>query len=252
MKKRIRISLLAGVLAVLMLLSSCADRFEYDKEINGYVRKGDGTVFYAASANYRAVEVDKKEQMGEIKKDGQDNVPLYAMSGMNDGWLADDTYNVYVAEGEHLPKLWEMEPNEIRIFQNDKVAFSLGVIDSANVIEKVVDAYRNGPSVSYADARCDFRINEANIKRDDLAFCSSAYEGLYYVLLFYRFEREIELTEEVEDVANFTPAYDCSYTFEEYQGVTYVRYSLGTDFLYDRATGLCYPVDGMMDSYFNN
>ena len=257
MKNRIRISLLAGVLAALMMLSSCAERFVYDKELNGYVRNDDGTVFYAASANYRAVEVDKEEKIGEIKRDGLDNVALYPISGADgksamdaDVWLADDKYNVYVAEGETLPKLWEMEADEIRIFQNNTVAFSLGTIDSVNVVEKVVDAYRNGMSVSYADSRCDFRI--VNVKRDDLAFCSQNYKGLYYVLLFYRFEQDILLTDEVEDPLNFTPAYDRSYTLEEYQGVTYVRYNLGTNFLYDRATGLCYPVDGLMDSYFNN
>ena len=250
MKKRIKIPLLAGTLALLMILSSCSDRFVYDKEKNGYIRQGDGTVFYAASANYRAVEVDKDEQMGEIQKDGQENVSLYPLVGMEDVCLADDKYNVYVAEGETLPKLWEMDPHEIRIFQNDKVAFSLGTIDSADVIDNVVNAYQNGMSISYADSRCNFRI--VNVERDDLAFCSQNYAGLYYVLLFYRFEKDILLTDEVEDPANFTPAYDRSYTFEEYQGVTYVRYNLGTNFLYDRTTGLCYPIDGMLDSYFNH
>ena len=164
--------------------------------------------------------------------------------------MADEAYHVYVAEGETLPKLWEMQVNEIRVFQSDKVSFSLGSIDSKDVIKQVIDTYQNGLKVSYADARCDFRI--VNLKRDDLAFSSQSHPGLYYVLLFYRFEEDILLTEEVEDPANFTPEYDRSYTLQEYQGVTYVRYNLGTNFLYDRATGFCYPVDGMMDSYFNS
>ena len=34
-------------------------------------------------------------------------------------------------------------------------------------------------------------------------------------------------------------------------GKTYARYDLGKNFLYDRATGLCYPMGDVVASHFN-
>ena len=82
--------------------------------------------------------------------------------------------------------------------------------------------------------------------------------GAYQVLFMDRVpdhaacDESVELTQEVESFDGFTPAYDFPYSLEEAGGKTYARYDLGKTFLYDRATGLCYPMGDVIESYFNS
>lgn len=258
MKRTFFKSLLACLLVLASLLCACGDRdaLVYEKERNAYVREGDGAVFFAAPQNYRAVKIDKSEQIGEIEQTEGDDLPLYAIydyaekNGMDPAiWMADAEYRVYVAEGTTLPKLWDMQPAKAQIVENATISYSVGTVDQPETVQKLLSCYRDGFSVAYTDARCTFRLNDA--ERNELAFDSKTYGGLYYVLQIYRFEESIEMTEEVTDPAGFTPAYEFDYAYETHNGRTYVRYDLGKSFLYDRATGLCYPIGGLLDSYFD-
>ncbi len=258
MKRRLLRSLLAVLLLLATLLGACGSRdaLVYEKERNVYVRKGDGAVFFAVSQNYRAVKIDKSQQLGEIEQNDGDDLPLYAIYDYAEQnemdpavWMADAEYRVYAAEGTVLPKLWDMQPTKVEIVENAELSYSVGTVEKTETVQKLLSCYRDGTAFAYTDARCTFRLNEA--ERNELAFDSATCGGLYYILQLYRFENSIELTEEVTDPASFTPSYDLDYVYEPYNGRTYVRYDLGKSFLYDRATGLCHPVGDLLDSYFD-
>ena len=164
--------------------------------------------------------------------------------------MADADYNVYYAEGVVLPKLWEMEIDLIRIVETATQSYSVGTVDDAATVERVIALYQNGFSVPYTDADCNFRVKELESER--LAFSSEKYGGFYYVLQYYRFEESVTLTREVEDFDSFAPTLDFPYALEEHNGRTYVRYDMGKNFLHDPATGLCYPTGTLLDSYYHN
>lgn len=259
MKKAIHISFFSIFLVLILLLVSCGQTNElvYDKDRNAYVREDDGALFYRASLNYRAVKIDKAEQVGAIAQPKRDDLPLYAICNYaetsyrnSNEWMADEDYHIYYAQGVTLPKLWEMDIEEIQIVKRATVSYSMGTVTAKDTIGKVVDSYQNGFSVSYDDTKCNFALVDA--ESNELAFCASDYSEIYYILQLHRFEENILLTDRVENPDEFTPAIDRPYTLEEYGEDTYVRYNLGKNFVFDLTTGLYYPVDGLFDSFFNN
>ena len=258
MKKRGLTACLSGLLAVLLALCGCADpdQLQYDNDTRQYVRAGDGAVFYRAPSNYLAVRILTDREVGSIGQEEAEDLSLYVIADYEetatldpDEYMADDAYNVYYAEGVTLPRLWEMDVNLIRIVKAAAVSYSAGVIEDATEVAAVINVYQNGTAFAYNDADCNFRIREGETRQ--LAFSSPTYGGFYYVLYYYRFDESVELTQEVESFDNFTPAYAFPYSLEEAGGKTYARYDLGKNFLYDRATGLCYPMGDVVASHFN-
>lgn len=255
-KTKLHLSCLSLLLAVLMLLSSCgrADHLTYDREADGYVRKGDGVVYQKAPLSYRAVKINKDRQLGVIETE-ESETPLYAICGDDlqaymdtNTWMADENYTVYCVKGTKLPTLAELAPNEVQIVQSSTISYSVGEVKDADQISTLLYCYQSGAAFSYSEGRFSLYTP----KRNDLYFCSDTYEGLYYVLLLYRYEEDIYWTDDVADPASFTPKYNRPYQLEEYNGKTYVKYNLGKNFMYDRTTRLCYPVDGLLDSYFSS
>ena len=255
MKKRFSLSCLLLLLVASLLFTSCgrADRLTYDKEAEGYVRRGDGVVYQKAPTAYRAVRINKDRVLATIKSDDLET-PLYAVCNADGStcmdssvWMADEDYNVYYVKGTKLPTLAELAPTEVQIVQVSTISYSVGEVKDASQISTMLYCYQSGAAFSYTDSSCTFRLNDP--KRNDLYF-SSDENGLYYVLLLYRYEDDVYLTDDVEDPASFTPKYNRPYQLEEYNGKTYVKYNLGKNFMYDRTTRMCYPVDGLLDSYF--
>ena len=253
MKKTWRFSLFVGLLVILMLCSSCTKKMTYDPDKGAYV--GRAGAFYLAPSNYLAVGVDKAEELAKLKREGAENILLYPICKPgtdiymdSDLWMADANYNVYYAEGVTLPKLWEMEVSLIDIVRRGDKLIGVGVVEDEKEIAQVIDVYRYGTSFSYTDSKCTFRT--ATTKNYELAFTSQAYQGLYYMLNYYEYEKSVTYTELVEDPDNFTPKYNFSYTLIPYGESTYVRYDLGKAFIYDRESGLCYPIDSLGDIFF--
>lgn len=254
MKKTVRFSLFVGLLAILMMLSACSkSKLTYDPDKNAYV--GRAGTFYRASSNYLAVGVDKAEELAKLKREGSEDILLYPICKpgtdiyMNtELWMADGDYHVYYAEGVTLPKLWEMEVSLIDIVRRGDKLVGVGEVENASDIAKVIDRYQNGTAFSYNDSKCNFRV--AATKNYELAFTSQAYQGLYYMLNYYEYEKSVTYTELVEDPNSFTPKFNFNYTLQEFEGDTYVRYDLGKTFIYDREAGLCYPVDDLADLFF--
>lgn len=255
MKKRIHLLLLVGLLAIAMMLSACSKKLTYDAEKGAYV--GRAGTFYRASSNYLAVGIDRAEELAKLTSEGAEDVLLYPIckpgtdSYMDDElWMADGNYQVYYAEGVTLPKVWEMQIHTINIVERKEILYGVGQVTDEADIQTVIDRYRNGLSFSYNDAKCNFRVEVE--KNYELAFTSENYPCLYYMLQYYQYENDVTYTELVEDPSAFTPKFELEYELQTHEDDTYVRYNLGKTFLFDRETGLCYPIGDIADIFFES
>lgn len=250
-------ALLACFLAALAVLTSCgAPTLRYNEDEQGYV-KSDGTVFCRANKNYAAVGIEKEEPIAEIRQDG-DDLPLYRVCGKNetmnaDLWMASADYTLYYAKGTALPKLWEMQVSEVRILQNTAAAFVMAYITDAGEINTLIDTYQNGKSFSHKVIQSALAISTHT--QYNLVCASQNYDGIYYMLVYYRFDDDVIVTDEqvgVTGAASFVPTYDVPYTLTEGEdGALIVKYNFGKNIVFDRVSGQCYAVSGVFDSHFD-
>ena len=254
MKHGIRCAIAALLLTAMLLTSCSGDVFRYDTETKGYVN-ADGKCFYKAPPTYLAVKIDLDREVGTLRT-GSEEATLYAVCSYDEKSYLDETkfaadgyYNLYYAAGETLPALWEMQINLIRIVKNSTKPYSIGTIEKQAEIDTVVGFCQGGDAIAYNDRAASFRDSEP--ERHDLAFCSDVYSEFYYVLIYYRYEKSVTWREEVENEETFKPSLELPYELVTSNGKAYARYDLGRDFLYDRESGLCYPINGYLDSYFN-
>ncbi len=262
MKKQMRFCILAGVLALLTLLTSCGrNHLEYDPQADAYVRRGDGAVFYRASENFLAVNIDMDREICKIKQASGEDILLYEISNFADSsmtdsavymdasvWMGDYDHRVYYAAGTVLPKLWEMQIKEIYMTDGGEMPRVIDWVEDAGEVAQIIGLYQNGTAFGYSDLHASFGLTKLK-QRNELAFVSQNYQGLYYMLSYLQYEESVTYTEEVADPATFVPRYPRNYRLQETDGVTYAKYDLGTAFLYDHVSGQCYPLDDLADIF---
>lgn len=238
---------------IAMMFSACSKKLTYDAEKGAYI--GRAGTFYRASSNYLAVGIDSAEELAKLRSEGSEDILLYPVCKPgtdvymdSELWMADENYQIYYAEGVELPLLWDMQIHTINIVERKDILFGVGQVTDAEDIQKVIDRYRNGVFFLYNESKCNFRV--VTEKNYDLAFASENYPCLYYMLRYYEYENAVTYSELVEDPENFVPRFDFEYVLEDYQGDTYVRYTLGKAFIFDRETGRCYPIDDLKDIFF--
>lgn len=259
MKKTRLTSCLLALLAALLMLGGCggSDKLVYQGEGNCYERGSDGTVYYMASINYRALAIDRNRVVSEIDENEGDDTPLYAIGDADSNtyldsahWMADDRYSVYYDEDTVLPKLWEMGTVRMDLLMSDEILYPIAAVTEADRISALVERYQNGFSVDYSDKA--MRFSYLGFNRYELSFVSGAYKGLAYILLCNRYEKDVTVSEEIVDAGTFVPSYAWEYKTETREdGKTYAVYNFGRTFIYDRPTGRCYPADDLLGGYFS-
>lgn len=240
MNKKRYLRMLVCLLAAVMLLSSCGTTsLKYDSSQKGYVRSSDNTVFYLAPETYLAAAVDKEEVHAELILEDQ-KLSLYPICGneknsnMDTGsWLADEKYRVYHAKGTALPLLWEMDACAIDIMTVTEKPFSMGRVAEEQDVQKVVDLYHSGESFALGALKREMNLltYQKDYYKYQILFSSARYPGLCYVLTLYHFNRDVSI--ELED------------------GEDVKLTNVGRNVILDPTTGLCYAVEGVFDTYFN-
>lgn len=265
MKKRllivgIVIVLVAAAIIALVLLLPDGDNLQYDSKTRTYVRNKDGATYRLASANYRAICLDKDREICQIEHEDGENTVLYeicnnlTMNYMSSAlWMGDEEYRVYYADGIILPKLWEMQADDLYLFESRGKLYQVGLVEEDVDVAKIVNLYETGDAFKASDTHSSFGREEVQTSYE-IGFTTKGYEGLYYMLAYRSYEDAICYREETTGISeeDYVPAYDFSYewtTFvtDEGEVKTYAEYDLGTDFLYDPVTGLCYPLGDLAD-----
>ena len=245
--------LLRGALllvAALLLLSSCSVPALTLKD-GAYLDKKTNVSYLPAPSCYQAIGYAKDSAVARIKLKEMDDLVLYPIDGMEGNkWLCNEDYQVFYADSETLPELWEMDVTKVCVNRTVNQSYTVATILKKEDIAALINAYQNGPSFEQSD------MDEGLVfEKYDLVFEASA---LRYCLTYWKFEKEVLIYETIADPNSFTPTYpNVRVTTEEYHytrdGQAMVEhlavYHFGTEILYNRETGLCYPVEGTVADY---
>lgn len=230
--------------SLLMLLASCSKVPALElKEGDVYVNKKTKISYTNTSTCYRA-NAYSAEPTARIKLKNMEEKLLYSIDGMDGSkWLCDSDYMVYCAEGEKAPELWEMNISKVYINKTVNASYTVASILEPADIQALINVYQNGRSFAYEDLDDGLAF-----KRYDLVF---ADEHLSYYLIYLQYEQDVLFYDVIDDPDNFTVQYPgVEVTTEEYKGEYYAVYNFGKHLMYNRETGLCYPVSDTLNAYF--
>ena len=246
MKKQF-LRLCLAALALMLLLASCAKAPVLESKDGVYVNEKTGVSYLLAPENYEAVAIDKDKTIARFPNKKMDDTLFYAIPGMpSQAYLSNDFYELYYAADLKLPTLAEMAPHSALICKTAVISYSLVEIDEAELIDALIALYA-GQGVDE-----DLLITEAGVPEQyTLKFQSKDYPSFYYTLNYRRYDKEVTVYDLITDAENFEVKYPgVQVTTEEYKGETYAVYHLGTEILFDRTTGTCYPMGDMLKTYW--
>ena len=247
--KKLFLRTIPMLLCAVMLFSSCSKLPEFAYKDGAFVNEKTGISYLPAGDNYEAIALQSDKEVARIIQKGMDDIVMYPISGIDsEKMLTNELYEVFYAEGTKLPTLWEMDPEQMHICRTVTLTYSLATVTSAAELEELIDIYRNGKG--FSENEIDVGLDK---ERYDLKFQSSAYEGIYYCLIYWEFEDEVLVYEVIEDFDDFEITYpDAEVTTEEYKGEKYAVYHFGTSLIYDRTTKTCYPVGDLLSKYLQD
>ena len=248
MNKRIfRVALL--LLVATMLLSSCGKPPKMEVENGQYTNKKSGVTYLRAPMNYEATSIVKGKTVARVAQDKLADIVLYEIeSTAPEKLLATEDYELFYAKGTTLPTLWEMNPTKVLLSQTGTISFATGVIEETADVASLVNLYRSG--VSFSKDEIDVALTPT---RYDLKFSSVEHPAFYYTLTYWRFTKDVEVWELVDDPNAFVPTYEgIEVTVQDYEGENYAVYNFGKEILYDRTTGKCYAVGDTVAKYLDD
>lgn len=210
MKKRFRFLLFS--LALLALFASCSRTVSFSIEQGGYRNGKTGVVYAHAPENYRATTYFKDTLVGTYNYRSQ-KITFYRVEGM-DGVLTDENLELYLSSDASLPDFSDFSLASASLYAPDTITIPLFSFD-ANDAERFRNAVLNGVSFHYGLA------NQKSIsERYDLVFFDSKLPIAYRLIY-------LELS---ENLVVSTDGGDVNY---------------GSQFLYDRSTKTCYPIENL-------
>ena len=241
-----RLTVLLTALAV--LLCACAKVPGMEEKDGTYTNPKTGITYVEAPWCYRAASYDPENAVARIKNGKIDDNVLYAVNRTvsADRMLTTDDYRLFCAEGVTLPTMQEMQVTQVLIGQTVSITANYAVIKNAAEVKELVDLYCDGPFFGFGQVVWV----AMHYERYELRFASEAYDGLYYYLEYYQCTEDVIIQERIDDPEDFDIKYaGASVSTEEWNGEWYVNYNFGSRIIVDRASGRCYPVGDLIDSY---
>lgn len=247
MKRKI-VCLLALLLSVLLVCSSCSSVTVMEMKDGLFVNPDTGVSYRAAPANYESKSVNKSQLIACLANDAMEENYLYAIEGVSTERFLTTIYNdIFYADGTELPTLRGMDANRVLFTQTKVLTASLVQIEDKAVLSKLTEAYEG---MSFDSELMIFEDDCVRSLDFRLKFESELYSALYYTLDYHSYSHEITLWEPIDSVDNFEILYPgVEVTTAEENGYLYAVYHFGTDFLYDHVTGLCYPLWDTLTEY---
>lgn len=237
----------ALLLITLLLAVACKGGAAELSYKEGAYRSEDGTKTYRqAPLCYKAVSVLDDEVVAVIKFSKGDDMPLYAIEGMDPSlWLANENYEVYCGEGALLPSLREMKVSYITCSELSSVAIEMGRIEGAAEIADLVDIYEKGTTIPSK------KVTATPTARYEILFFSSLYPGLTYSMEYRKYSAEVTFATRLNEDGSLPDTYPgLNATVEELAGEQVAVYHLGDGLLYDRTNDRYYAIGDLLEGYF--
>lgn len=245
-----------GLAACLLFLCACGVPV-LEKKGDTYVDSKTGVAYVYAPQNYIAISVSD-EQVVKIPKNVEDDLILYAVENMDTArFLTTENGTLFCAEGITLPALWELPVASVAAYGMQSATLSVASVTDAEDISALQTTYRDGTFFARSDIYTDASVTSYSLR---FVADGDAYTGLAYTLYYLQYSKDVCLYVTVEDEASFENPYPgLSYHVEDrtYEDPTtgntvterLAVYELGSDFLYDRSTGLCCMAGDVLRSY---
>lgn len=242
MRQNRRLCILIFALLLLSLLTACGGGkgkavFEFTRD--GYRDPTDGKTYVMAEDAYRSVSYSEKNLVGTYTSRGGTVTTFYRMDGA-EGYLTDADHQIYLPDGATLPAFSDMEIATLSVCKTGTVTITIGVIDDPATVASVVRAYTAGPSVPYSKVA-------RSAERYDLIFAEEN-PVLTYQLIYLEFDGEVVVYEPLNSDGSVPDIYPgVTGTAETVSGETVAVFRFGSQLLYDRDAGKCYPVVRLTD-----
>ena len=185
LRKKVLIFMAVLVLTAISLsLFSCADknilRFKNDGDTGNLIDETNGRYYIYCKGYLRASKINQNVYAICPKEKGVSEVKLYEIDGIDPAkWLSENIKMgiafLFREQSEEEPKLSEFETEIIHITATGEITLRIGLINSKEEIETIVNDYVNGKQTPIPDyVSDDFTFN----------FESAKYKGIFYVLQY--------------------------------------------------------------------
>ena len=184
MKKRTSLCLLALLLVCTALFSACGkSAYTLTYADGAFENAKKELAFQEAPVCYRAASALKGETVANISGFRPNDIPLYAIEGMDaDEFLTDDSFTLYYEKGVKLPTLTELNTSHISLSElGNDVAMEIDRLEDTAAIGELVTMITDG--TSYPSQK----LAAYSPKRFEILFFSQDYEGIIYVLEYWKY-----------------------------------------------------------------
>ena len=169
---------LACVMLVGSLTACRLHKVAYDKEDNVYVDGRTDVRYIDAPGCYEPVAIGK--EYAKMTYNGKTAVVFHEVGNMDPAkWLCEEGKTVFYAEGEKLPTLTEMAPEQVHLCVEEASTMILSTVTDAEDISALIDVWLNGEEVAYTGLEPDINLR--------VKFESQTYPGLYYSLIYLEY-----------------------------------------------------------------
>ena len=238
--------LLPLLLGAFILLSSCSSLPELSYRDGVYTDKKSGISYTHAPAYYEAISYTQDTEIGKLAEGA--GVLVYPIKGVDPAkMICTKNYEILCAVGNTMPELWDMNLTKLHICKTVIASYALAEVTDAAVLEKIAEIY-GGTAFPASEIAAGLK-NE----KFDLKFESTNLPGVYYCLIYQRFEEDVLIYEDIEDPDTFVSSYPNAqvsvHAYEDGSGSYYAEYNFGKEILYNRSTDSCYALGDTLISY---
>ncbi len=241
------------LLSVLLLLTAClmaasCKKAPLMREENNIFTVGELGSYQPAPLCYEAKTIVQDAALARLPQGELGDILFYRIEGVDPSeMIASQDHELFCALGTTLPKLWEMDAEQLTVAKTESITYALATLSDRTALNALISAYQNGAAFSAAD------IEKGNsYKKYELKFESKKYAGIYYCLAYREYAEDVLVYQVIEDTSDFDVLYpDVKVSTEEYtyteDGVEkveyYAVYNFGKYLLHDRETDNCVAID---------
>lgn len=237
MKRLFRFCLFA--LALLSVFSACSRAVSFSMERGNYRNGKTGAIYTPVSDNYRSVGYFEDALAGTYRSPSGAVTSFYRMED-TDGWLTDGDHRIYLPEGASLPAFGELTLTGAQLCLSNAITDPILDVDKT-AAERIRDNVVGGTSFSY---RSYFGVCEAEWSEQYLLVFYTSELPVSYNLIYLELKSEVLIYEPLTDSGEIPDLYPGIPVEKKIvSGQEVAVFHFGTQFLYDRLAGLCYPVE---------
>ena len=250
MSKRTPTLRLAALLLLLCsLLVSCkSGAYKLTYQDGAYVNEKKAITFYAAPFSYRVLEIRDLSRVNATIGSGKYKTDLFALATMDSAlWLSDEDFNLYFSSSVTLPKLTDMQVNQISLVQKGAYNQVMASITDAAMLADTVEFCTTGTTIPAEK----ITLNPDTDTAYELLFFSAIYPDIAYAMEYWTFSENVYVYAKLTDEGEIPDLYPgITATVETVAGERVARFDLGNGLVYDRDRDVCYAVGQVLESYF--